>query len=283
MNFLNRFLKSKKIKHFQRTLKQLTLRDLRSIGKPPFIIHWWDIVRFRFTLPKTEMTLRLNKRKLTISDPYWFMQNFNEIFTDEVYKFQSTKDEPFIIDCGSNIGLSILYFKQMYPKAIILGFEPDPYLFNELKNHLASYRFQDVILTQKAVWKQDGTLRFHQDKSLGGRLIGDDSKQSFIQVQTIRLKDHLNQYVDFLKIDIEGAEYDVLIDCAENLENVENIFIEYHGQSKNRFQFRHLLKILEDSGFNYYIKEALPVIHPFIKSERKGGYELQYNIFGFRN
>ena len=45
---------------------------------------------------------------------------FREIFVDAQYLFQADNDRPFIIDCGSNIGMAILFFKSLYPQARIM-------------------------------------------------------------------------------------------------------------------------------------------------------------------
>ena len=57
------------------------------------------------------------------------------------------------------------------------------------------------------------------------------SKRNATKVSSIRLKDLIEKekIIDMLKIDIEEAEYNVLLDCKDSLSNVENIFIEYHS------------------------------------------------------
>src|SRR6478672_5618518 len=57
-------------------------------------------------------------------NPSELMHGLNEIFIEEVYK-QSLPPNPYIIDCGANIGLSVIYLKQMFPDARIIAFEPD--------------------------------------------------------------------------------------------------------------------------------------------------------------
>ena len=51
---------------------------------------------------------------------------YEDIFINRVYEFEASRPDPRIIDCGSNIGMSVLYFKHVYPEARIVGFEPDP-------------------------------------------------------------------------------------------------------------------------------------------------------------
>ena len=62
---------------------------------------------------------------------------FREIILDTQYMFEADNDFPFIIDCGSNIGVGILFFKILYPQARIIAFEPDPETLNSKKKHRA--------------------------------------------------------------------------------------------------------------------------------------------------
>lgn len=75
-------------------------------------------------------------KEIKITDSFWHLHSLNELFLDEVYRFNSNNNNPKIIDCGSNIGLSIIFFKRMYPNSEIIAFEPDNEIFNILKYNL---------------------------------------------------------------------------------------------------------------------------------------------------
>ena len=55
----------------------------------------------------------------------------------------------YVIDCGANIGMSITYFKRLYPKSKIIGFEPDPKIFETLKKNI---RVVDGIEIRICFW-----------------------------------------------------------------------------------------------------------------------------------
>ena len=68
-----------------------------------------------------------------------------------------------------------------------------------------------------------------------------------------------------MKIDIEGAELPVLRDCSDNLKNVKNLFVEYHGKYNEIFKLNEILEILLQNNFKYYIKEGDSVYsRPFL-------------------
>ena len=71
-------------------------------------------------------------------DQQSFAWTYLELFLNESYKFipRSEKNDPIIIDCGANIGVSVVYFKKLFPKSKIIAFEPDPFLFKYLKKNI---------------------------------------------------------------------------------------------------------------------------------------------------
>ena len=102
-------------------------------------------------------------------------------------------------------------------------------------------------------------------------------------VKCVRLKDLLNEEIDFLKIDIEGAEHAVLKDCSENLKTVRNLFVEYHGVYSEMYKLNEILEILVKNNFRYYIKEGSPIYaKPFFDRNKIGDYDIILNIFAFK-
>ena len=183
-----------------------------------FGLNWREAIRLEYSPRFSHTHAPLLGKRIALTDPYWYLFCYDEIFKDEIYKFKTDSAAPFIIDCGANIGLSVIYFKHLYPNARIVAFEPDEEIFEVLKLNVDTYEFKDVSLHSAAVWNSEGELSFQPDGSVGGRLWeGEGAKR----VKTVRLKDFLNQKVDFLKIDIEGAELEVLRDCEEALANVD--------------------------------------------------------------
>ena len=104
------------------------------------------------------------------------------------------------------------------------------------------------------------------------------------EVRAVRLKDLLTRPVDFLKMDIEGAEYEVMMDVADQLHHVGKMFVEYHGVFGQEKELNSLLAMLTEKGFLYYLKEAVSVYdHPFLQvKDPIIPYDIQLNIFCFR-
>ncbi|AWK02995.1 FkbM family methyltransferase [Flavobacterium crocinum] len=220
-------------------------------------------------------------KEIKITDSFWYLHSLNELFLDEVYRFKTNIDTPKIIDCGSNIGLSIIFFKRLYPTSQIIAFEPDNDIFTISKYNLDQFGISDVKLFQKAVWINEEPLIFAKTGSLGGHVVKEE-RENTIKIQTVRLKDLLFEKIDFLKIDIEGPEYDILKDCGESLKNVDNIFVEYHSFAEDPQMIGELLIILKNAGFKVYIKEAWENMNKPFMEKKSSYFDLQLNIFGYR-
>lgn len=218
---------------------------------------------------------------IEVVDSASFVFMYKEIFQHQIYRFPAATDRPYIIDCGSNIGLSVLYFKHLYPASRILAFEPDDEIFNVLQRNMEHAGCQDVELDGRAVWTSETSLNFMSEGADGGRLSGPGDLPNKV-VRTVRLREYLVSPIDFLKLDIEGAETEVLIDCADSLANVKAIFVEYHSFAERPQTLHTLTTLLADAGYRMHIHAPAPSPQPFMSRDLYGGMDLQLNIFAFR-
>jgi FkbM family methyltransferase len=216
------------------------------------------------------------------SDATTFLGGIIELFHENKYQFTASKKDPLILDCGANIGLSVLYFKKMYPKSIIHAFEPDPELFEMLEQNIESFGLSDVFLHSSAIWVENSEVAFFSEGGFSGR-ISDDELGKSERVQCERLSDLLDKKIDFLKLDIEGAEVEVIEDCRDSLHNIDHLFIEYHSQAGKKQQLDVILKRLTDAGFKYQIKDVFSAKSPYLKVDYMATMDLQLEIFAFRD
>ena len=221
--------------------------------------------------------------KVFYKRPYELIKTYEELFLDEIYRFQTKNEEPVIIDCGANIGLSSLYFKTIYPNATLHAFEPDAVLFQLLEKNAQVNGFTNTHLHHAAVWIEDTNLSFSSKGSEASHI--DLSNQSANQVKAIRLSSFLAQFdhVDFLKMDIEGAEFQVVADCLDSLKKVDHFFLEYHGKVDQTKQLYTMLQQVESIGFHVYIKMAADQLKsPFYEKQTGTQYDVQLNIFCYK-
>jgi FkbM family methyltransferase len=186
---------------------------------------------------------------------------FHEIFLNQQYHFICDKKNPFIVDCGSNIGMSLLYFKMLYPDSEILAFEPDAQAFACLEANVKDNRIPGVRLNRCAVSDQEGDIDFYYDQENPGSLLMSTLKERMPKarqvVKAVLLSKFIDRDVDFLKLDVEGAEDKVIKDLSGQgkLGRIKQMVIEYHHHLvKNADTFSSILKCLEEAGFGYQIQ-----------------------------
>jgi FkbM family methyltransferase len=148
-----------------------------------------------------------------------------------------------IIDIGAHIGGFTLYAAAHAPNARIIAFEPEPSNARVLRQNIADNHLDArIVAEQKAVAGTRGMLTLHRtfaSTSSGGHSLIDYAHEGDdIPVDAITLADmfreHDIQHCDFLKIDCEGAEYDILYGLSDELYRTINfIALEYHHFSPN--------------------------------------------------
>ena len=215
--------------------------------------------------------------------PYEVVKTYKEIFAQEIYRFTAKNDSPVILDCGANIGLSCIYFKTTYPNAIVHAYEPDSKLFEVLKKNIEVNGFSKVTLHQAAIWIEDTNLSFENKGSEASHI--DLSGKSGNSVKALSLASQLDQFehIDLLKMDIEGAEFEVVQSCTSHLHKVENFFLEYHGKVNETNKLVTLLDIVKNAGFQVYIKMAADNLQSPLYQKSTGEiYDVQLNIFCYK-
>jgi FkbM family methyltransferase len=223
----------------------------------------------------------------TFVDSASFISQYSEIFTKRILNFETKNKQPYIIDCGSNIGVSILYFKNIYPNAEIIGFEPDKNIFLSLKQNIANSNLTNILLLNKGLWNQEGKIYFNEEGADGGSILEKVSEHSTntktVEIEIISLRQYLNKPVDLLKIDIEGAESVVFEDCKDLLKNVQKIFIEFHSKANEKQNLGSILNILTTNGFRYYIQSgSIFSSQPFIQRRLLNNFDNLLSVFAYR-
>ncbi|HKO42638.1 MAG TPA: FkbM family methyltransferase [Pyrinomonadaceae bacterium] len=217
-----------------------------------------------------------------IVDAESFLFTYDEIFEREIYRFKSTNSSPYIIDGGANVGISVVYFKHLFPDCRITAFEPDPDIFQVLSANCERFGFRHVQLIRKALWTDDTVLQFTQEGAEAGRVSKTGDPDTIIDVPACRLKHFLDRPVDLLKLDIEGAETEVLLDCADELRNVEKLFVEYHSFAHETQTLNLIVSVLTDAGFRLHFHPVGVSPQPFVSRPVRMGMDMQLNIFGVR-
>jgi len=209
-----------------------------------------------------EVTQRIFNFKITSYGFENLIYLFRHIFLQREYYFYSTNSCPRIIDCGANIGMSVLYFKFLYPECSITAFEPNPLVFLLLKRNIEQNYLSNVELKNTALFNEEKPIDFFTDgkrKCLIASIFKERGKGPKITVQATKLSTFINTDIfDLIKIDIEGAEPEVLLDLVlENkLQNSKAYIIEYHHRINTKYKnsLSSFIRSFEENGFGYNLK-----------------------------
>ena len=132
-------------------------------------------------------------------------------------------------------------------------------------------KLDNVTLIRKAVWIKNGMIGFSSDGADSGRidLWGPHPSRGAGRggVEAIRLADYINQPIDLLKLDIEGAEFAVIQDLCETgkISHVKCFICEVHGRGHDKSLLADMLKLLEKHGFSFTFAHARSA--PFLIGE----------------
>ena len=190
---------------------------------------------------------------------------FEQIFNKKEYSFllDLEKKPNTILDCGGYIGLSAAYFSSKFKKAKIFVVEPDHenYIFALLNNK----NNKNVRILNSAVWSENTfleensrpegamTIQFGEVKN-NEKLI--DSVKAYTVKELLRLANF--EKIDFLKVDIEGAEKELFSskDCHEWINNCSVISCELHDNINSKVYKPGCTEALENAlRFGNFIKK----------------------------
>lgn len=181
-----------------------------------------------------------------------FYMAAKDIFLNRIYDFTSRKQRPRIVDGGGHLGLFTLFARQKYPDAQITVFEPDEESLQLLKYNLDANGASDVTVVKAGLYSHEGTLPFGSDRSDGSSLFFGDKNT---RINVVCLSHYIDAEIDFLKLNVEGAELEVLAEIESKLPLVKELVMEYHGFPEIDQNLHKLLNILTQAGFRYLIHD----------------------------
>ncbi|MEU7641919.1 FkbM family methyltransferase [Streptomyces sp. NPDC039016] len=198
-----------------------------------------------------------------------------EVFVDHAYGDEDLGEAPFIVDVGANIGLFSLNMRRRYPGARIVAYEPAPETACVLRRNLELHGITDITVHTHALGAEAGTAAFTyypampgnstfypegkaRQKQVTAELLGaEQAEASFasnpLTVGVERLSRSLAEHhpdravIDLLKIDVEGAELDVLAGIDEtDWARIRNVALEVHNTAVS--QVDDVEELLRDKG-----------------------------------
>ena len=223
---------------------------------------WFD---FWFTFPEEKLII-INGRKYIIRSKTLYskivdLYMLTSCVLDRQYEHANfpIKKTDIIIDIGANIGSFSIYAASITDKGLVLAFEPDLDNYSLLAKNIELNNLYNIRIFQKAVAGVSGKRNLYRDplNNAAHSIIKNVSQKTSIDCLTLSevfLLSKINN-CDFLKIDCEGAEYEIIFNTpADTLKKIQKITLEYHTPKfhdieNETYTPENLVKYLENTGF----------------------------------
>ena len=213
---------------------------------------------FSISLPKYSAPILLRNNTSDIGV-------FYQVFLAKSYNLNYYIDPKIIIDCGANIGLSAVFFKNKFPNAKVIAIEPELSNFELLEKNTKNYN--DIFCINSGIWNKSTNLKIKSNSSHWDFTVEEVDYKNENTIPAISIRDILDNHgieqIDILKIDIEGSEKELFEEDYEYwMKRTKVLVIELHdglreGASKSffgaisKFNFRMTKK---DENLVFYLK-----------------------------
>jgi FkbM family methyltransferase len=193
-----------------------------------------------------------------------------------------------LIDIGAHKGESIELFSKNFNIKKIISFEASPitfkYLKKKIEKNIKGYKNTEIVLENIALGAEDKIIEFKQfneSSSSTIKVVDEESryyKRKFrlinflsnkktyqkLKIKISRLKDYIEknniEKIDFMKIDTEGYEFEILLGLENKIKLVDLIMFEHHYDDmiKKNYTFHNIHELLIKNNFKKIYKSKMP-------------------------
>ena len=206
------------------------LRDhLTPVSRMRYLV--WRCLKSRSTLIAH---LKSGERIALRPPPSTDLSTAHEVFAGGGYYPPRTIDLEgviHILDLGANVGYSILWLLRLFPNARVTAFEPHPAHCAQIRWHAVANGIADrVTLIEAAAGIDTGTALLSDNENQSS-IVGTEKG---IEVPVLDVFANLPKPLGLIKIDIEGAEYDILGDPRFDTLRPPTVVLEWHKTIDSR-------------------------------------------------
>jgi len=195
-----------------------------------------------------------------------FYYHLYEQFIQNIYEREYHLQKGDVaIDVGAAFGINaIIYSKQVGDEGKVISIEPAEDNLMCLKKNIELNKLKNVTVIQKGLWSKKDRLRFYLKPVPGGHSLVTDKDDAVriteVEVDTLdNILTELGIYrVNFIKMDIEGAEIEALRGMEETLENndVKLAIASYH-KVNGQPTYKTIIPMMREMGFNFHFKDGI--------------------------
>lgn len=193
---------------------------------------------------------------------YWLMSNYEKIeqITDKTFDqyfdhdlIKCSKDEVFV-DVGAYVGDTLVSYINNFGKdcfKTIYCYEFVPKNIDYIKDNIKLFNLDHVVIKEKGAGSKNTTMYFESDDVSSISQLGNKGKFS---VPVAKIDDDIPEAVTFIKMDVEGAEEDVLLGCVEQIKkNHPKLAISIYHNHKDMWKIARMIDEI-DPSYDFYIR-----------------------------
>lgn len=188
-----------------------------------------------------------------------------EIWNAKAYddKHLPIGEEDTVVDIGAHIGAFSVRAARLAHHGHVFSYEPSSKNFSMLMKNRLLNEANNLYVEESAVSGRNGRMTLFTPAGnpiMGSLLQGTSAHSETVNVTTIPdiIATQRIARIDLLKMDVEGAEYDILFNCPdETLAKIQRVVMEYHefaGEKRNRLD---LARLLEKQGFHVLVEKGM--------------------------
>ncbi|MFD1095253.1 FkbM family methyltransferase [Salegentibacter chungangensis] len=169
-------------------------------------------------------------------------------------KFYRIRSNDTVIDAGAHHGiLSLVYAKKAY-SGYVFSFEPDNKNLYELRKNLKLNNFNtNIQVIEKGLWSRSGEVKFYEAGSVASSSFYKPENSLEKNIEVITLDDFIEENdikVDFIKMDVEGAELNILKGARQTLCNLKpNLSIATYHLVEGELTYKSVEKFFKEINY----------------------------------
>lgn len=250
----------------------------QSFKFPLYFKNWWtaylDYFKVLSMLKVKEVLYEFKSGEKLYARPEQFdIGILNEVFIANEYQRPEydivIRNTDVVIDAGGYIGDFSIYAGKRANRGVVYVFEPSKDNYFLTKKNVELNKFKNIFIYNKGLYKESGKIIFHLNKkALGSSSLypverkNGEYKKERIRVIAINYFIKLNKIkrIDYLKLDCEGAEDDIIYSLHNNiLTRIRCIVMEYHEspiKKRKKYSKIKLARYLQKFGFKVYLEKV---------------------------
>jgi FkbM family methyltransferase len=227
------------------------------------ISNWWTYFLDKFGGLQTDPLFFQTRSGVKIEVPRRLLQTFKEIFFTECYmegmEYRNLTS-PTILDVGANAGYFSLFAASRFPNARIFSFEPIPVNYRMLEQNRNLNPQCNIKTCPVAVAGRSGEIKLSLDPNDSFTTSAtiyksNDSRNQELSVPCISIADIFEENgierCDLLKMDCEGAEYDIFYSCIDTIfTRINQIAMEVHNGTEPSCNIEAMEAFLQGKGYS---------------------------------